>query len=342
MKRVADPVSESTTTPLVVVCGSIHLDTIVQVDQYPVPGEPAITEAGQKALGGKGANQAVACTLAGARTRLAATIGEDSAADTLLAELTSVGVDTQSVQTSWDAPTGSSFIATDRDGGPLIFVTSGANRLTDPMDHVDAIAEADILLAQGELPPTATQALASLASMHQTRFILNLAPVTVVTPGIIDSADPLVVNHEEAWRVIRELGIDTGVSRTDLESMLRALLSYCPSIVLSLSERGSVYATNELHDGDVQMWYQPAVPLPADEVVDTTGAGDAFAGVIAAELAHGADLGQAVAMGSIAGAEAVKSLSATASYADAAQLRELAAAGVLPKRMPLHQWDAGH
>lgn len=324
--------------PRVLVCGSVHLDTIVQVEEYPRPGTSVITSPGTRALGGKGANQAVASALAGARTRLAATVGEDPAADTLLAELAAVGVDTQAVQTTWDRPTGTSYIATDADGDPMIFVTSGANRLTDPADHADAIAAADIVLAQGELPPEATETLGMLANMHRTRLVLNLAPVTVVTPNLVDAADPLVVNESEAWEVLRGLGAETGIARSDLGSIVAALLHYCPSVVITMSELGAVYATAELAGGDGVARHQPAVAVPAEQTVDTTGAGDAFVGVLAAELARGRDLGAAVALGAIAGGEAVKSIGATSSYADEATLRRLLDSGVLPEATPLSQW----
>src|SRR5699024_324287 len=124
----------------------------------------------------------------------------DAAADVVMAELAAHGVDVHSVQTTWDHPTGSAFVATAGGDQHIVFVSRGANVATEPTDFTDAIAEADVLLAQGELRPDATESLGMLANLHGTRFILNLAPVTVVTPSLIDTADPLIVNETEAWQ----------------------------------------------------------------------------------------------------------------------------------------------
>ncbi|WP_295626777.1 PfkB family carbohydrate kinase [uncultured Corynebacterium sp.] len=306
--------------PTVVVCGSIHQDTIAQVAAYPVPGESAIVDDVELALGGKGANQASAAAHAGVRAVMAGTVGEDPAADLVLAELGANGVDVHSIQTTWDEPTGSAFIATTPEGKHMVFVTRGANTVTDPLEFVDDIAAADIVLAQGELRPEATEQLGRVANLHGTRFILNLAPVTVVTPSLIDSADPLIVNRTEAREVLRELDAAAGIRRGDLAAQIESLLQYCPSVVVSMGDEGCVYARAEVDGGDGVVWHQPPLAVPAEEIVDTTGAGDAFVGTIAAELARGESMERAVALGTAAGSLAVRSLGATSSYADRATL----------------------
>lgn len=327
--------------PTVVICGSLHQDTLSQVPEFPAPGESAIVDSSALALGGKGANQASAVAHAGVRAIMAGTVGEDPAADLVLSELGAHGVDTHSVQTTWDEPTGSAYIAATPDGHHMVFVSRGANTITDPMEFTEEIAEADVLLAQGELRPEATEQLGMIANLHGTRFILNLAPVTVVTPTLIDSADPLIVNKTEAWEVLRKLGAAEGIRRGDMVTQIDSLLQYCPSVVISMGDEGCVYARAEVDGGDGIVWHQPSLKVPAEEIVDTTGAGDAFAGTIAAELARGGTAEQAVALGTAAGSLAVRSLGATSSYADYETLRATVAADDFPARRRLAETTKG-
>ncbi|MFD5867786.1 ribokinase [Corynebacterium sp. NPDC060344] len=327
--------------PTVVICGSLHQDTLAQVAEFPVPGEAAIVDDSAFALGGKGANQASAVAHAGVRAVMAGTVGEDPAADLVLSELGANGVDTHSVQTTWDEPTGAAFIAATPDGHHMVFVTRGANTVTDPMEFTEEIAGADVVLAQGELRPEATEQLGMIANLHGTRFILNLAPVTVVTPTLIDSADPLIVNQTEAWEVLRKLDAADGIRRGDLVSQIDSLLQYCPSVVISMGDDGCVYARAEVDGGDGIVWHQPSLTVPAEEIVDTTGAGDAFAGTIAAELARGGSAERAIALGTAAGSLAVRSLGATSSYADHDTLLATIAAPDFPARRPLAETTKG-
>ena len=220
------PIPDLNENPTVVVCGSIHLDTLVQVDSVPAEGGTLIVDDGTNMLGGKGANQAVAIAYNGVRAIMAGTVGEDRAADFVVEELNAHGVDVHSIQTSWDLPTGSAFVATNRKGRPVIFVQRGADALTDPTDFVDEFASADVVLAQGELLPEATEAIASVASMYSARLVLNLNPVVTVTPALIDHADPLIVNMKGAWETIRRLDIAEGIRATDYRAQLEACLLY--------------------------------------------------------------------------------------------------------------------
>lgn len=313
------------------VCGSIHQDTIVLVDGIPQAGQTIITKNRTKSLGGKGANQATASALAGVRTVMAATVGEDPAADAVLSALVEKGVDVESVTTSWDEPTGTAFIVTDDEGDPIIFVSSGANTLTDPSDFTEEIAEADVILAQGELRPEATEALAMMANLHGTRFILNLSPVTVVSAALIDSADPLIVDENQAWEVLRGLGAAAGVRRGDLAETARRLMEYCSSVVITGGEKGCVYARAKVAGGDGVIRHQPAVSVPEEDVIDSTGAGDAFSGTLAAEIARGATLPDAVRLATAAGAMALRSVGATSSYAEEPVLRRMVTDGSAPE-----------
>ncbi|MDO5029737.1 MAG: PfkB family carbohydrate kinase [Corynebacterium sp.] len=311
-------------TPTVVVCGSIHLDTLVKVDSVPADGGTLIVDDGTDSLGGKGANQAVAIAYDGVRAVMAGTVGEDRAADVVIEELTAHGVDVHSIRTSWDMPTGSAFVATNKKGRPVIFVQRGADKLTDPTDFVDEFATADIVLAQGELLPQATEAIAAVASMHNARLVLNLSPVTVATPALIDHADPLIVNMKGAWETLRRLDIAEGILATDYRAQIEALLQYCPSVIMLRGDHGCLYAEHATGLEDQPTIYeQPALTLPEEKVVDGTGSGDAFVGTLTAELAKGSSLADAVTLATAAGAAAVQAMGACAAFAPRAQLLEM-------------------
>ncbi|KAA0884382.1 ribokinase [Corynebacterium amycolatum] len=317
--------------PTVVVCGSIHLDTLVQVDSVPAEGGTLIVDDGTNSLGGKGANQAVAIAYDGVRAVMAGTVGEDRAADVVVEELNAHGVDVHSIKTSWDLPTGSAFVATNRKGRPVIFVQRGADALTDPTDFVDEFASADIVLAQGELLPEATEAIASVASMYSARLVLNLNPVVTVTPALIDHADPLIVNMKGAWETIRRLDIAEGIRATDYRAQLEALLQYCPSVIMLRGDHGCLFAQHsDGIDDEPTIYEHPALKLPEEKIVDGTGSGDAFVGTLTAELTKGTSLYDAVPLATAAGAAAVQAVGACSAFVRREKLLEMVEAEDFP------------
>lgn len=332
--------SDNRTTPTVVICGSLHQDTIVSIDQLPSDGGTFIVDDGIKSLGGKGANQAVAISRDDVHAVMTGTVGEDRAADAIIERLNAEGVDVHAIATSWDRPTGSAFIATDNHGKPAIFVQRGADALTDPTDFTEEMAQADIVLAQGELLPQATEAIASVAAMTGARFVLNLNPVTVATPALIDAADPLIVNRAGAWETLKKLGAAEGIRGHDLRGQIVALLQYAPSVVILLGEQGCIYAQEQPStslDSEPVVYYQPAVIVPKEKFIDATGSGDAFVGTLTAELARGASFKDAVALATCAGAAAVQAFGACTAFAFREKLLEMVAA---PELKPAEVLDA--
>lgn len=322
----------STERPSVLVCGSIHLDTLVRVANIPPEGGTLIVGDGVKSLGGKGANQAVAIAYDGVRAVLAGTVGEDPAADFVLEELNSRGVEIHSINTSWDLPTGSAFIATNSQGRPLIFVQRGADALTDPSDFADEITAASIVLAQGELLPEATENIASVASLHNVRFVLNLNPVSVATPTLIDNANPLIVNMKGAWETIRKLGISEGILASDLRTQILALLQYCPSVIMLRGPSGCLYAESpDSFDEEPIVFEQPPLAVPNEKLIDATGSGDAFVGTLTAELAKGNSLPDAIRLATVAGSAAVQAVGACTAFAPREKLVEMANSPEFPE-----------
>ncbi|MDQ1543077.1 MAG: ribokinase [Actinomycetota bacterium] len=277
-----------------VVLGSANRDYSVVVERHPLPGETVLGEAVSIGTGGKGANQAVAAAAAGARTTFLGAVGDDSVGADILADLLASGVDVSRVVRSQGA-TGIAMITVSHSGENSIVVAAGANSTLDAASTAALVTELapTVLLAQLEIPVAVVSAAASALDVLGGRFVLNLSPSRFVSPKLLGLADPLIVNESEA----SELANFTIDGPADAETIAKRLLATSRSVVLTLGADGVVLATL---DGVVHI---PAERVP---VVDTTGAGDAFAGALAAALASGSTLKDAVHAGSAAGAAAVQ------------------------------------
>jgi ribokinase len=280
----------------VLVVGSINEDVVLVVPRAPKPGETLTADQVTRRAGGKGANQAVAAARARADVRMIGRVGQDAAGERLLADLRSERVDTELVRALPDTATGTAYITVTVDGENTIVVDPGANASLsrrDVEEHGDAFASAAVMLAQLEVPIETVTAAVRLAIAAGTRPIVTLSPVQDVPGELLEGLDPLLVNEHEAAALLA----DREPAR-DPESSAERLLRRGPeSVVITLGSRGAVFA----HSGGVSA----LSARPVDEVVDTTGAGDAFAGALAAALAGGASLKDAVRAGLAAGALAI-------------------------------------
>jgi ribokinase len=248
--------------------------------------------------GGKGANQAVAAAVAGAATTFLGAVGDDSVGADILADLLASGVDTSRVVRTKGA-TGIALITVSHAGENSIVVAAGANSTLDTASTAALVTELapTVLLAQLEIPVEVVSAAASAIDKLGGRFVLNLSPSRTVSPKLLALADPLIVNESEASALANFI-ID---GPADAETIAKRLLATSRSVALTLGADGVVLATT---DGVVHI---PAERVP---VVDTTGAGDAFAGALAAALSSGATLTDAVRAGITAGAAAVQHVGA--------------------------------
>ena len=299
----------------VVVSGTVNIYTFVGVDNFPHPGETVIGTRGIEGLGGKGANQAAACAHMGVRTVLLSAVGQDSQGELAITELKRHGVNTEHVAETRQ-PTGQAFIMNDSSGENIIIVTSGANQLVSPaqqretVDTLRSQGPVPVVLAQGELTPEHSAELPKLVRGTDTRLVLNLAPVTTRDPDLLAAADPLILNEGEAADV---LDVPRSTPREEIFDLLRPIAR---SVVVTLGAEGAVILS-----GDATLRV-PAVRVPS--VVDTTGAGDAFCGTLAAALAQGEDLENACKLGAAAGALATQKKGAAGSYASEVEVRSLA------------------
>jgi ribokinase len=285
----------------VLTIGSIHLDHQLSVDALPGPGETVVAHSAQRGLGGKGANQAVAASRAGARSALFGFVGDDPQSVDILQRLQGLGVDVSAVVTVEGAETGSAIVVRDAQGENQIVVSSGAGaegRVTDAY-LAGQIARARVLVLQGELPSVLSVQAARLAHDFNVRLVINLAPVASFD-GVLHLADPLVVNEVEAAQLLG------GDAHYVDDSLALRLGDLAKTVVVTLGARGAVY----LENGSVQR-----VPAPtARQVIDTTGAGDAFVGSLAAALARGEALSHAVGLAVAAASLSVEKLGAAETY----------------------------
>lgn len=288
----------------VTVVGSINVDQVVRVDRHPVPGETLLGRSLSLLPGGKGANQAVAAARLGADVSMVGAVGADAAAALAMTLLQDAGVDLQAV-TTVPGPTGLAVISVANDGENTIVVIPGANGSVGA-DAVRAeaqrVAEASVVVLQGEIPAAGIAAATQLAT---GRVLLNLAPVVKIDAAIIRSANPLVVNEHEGALVLAQL-VPGGVTPTRDDELVAALREQgIPSVVLT---RGSLGAICSDDAGTF------TVPAPRVNAVDTTGAGDAFVGALSARLAAGDSLHDSSTFAARVGAFAVQVNGAQSSY----------------------------
>ena len=299
---------ESVAAGSVVVVGSINVDQLIRVHRHPVPGETLIGMSMEFLPGGKGANQAVAAGLLGARVTMVGATGRDPQAEISTRILTCAGVDLSAVRTV-DEPTGLALVSVDDDGENTIIVIPGANAAMDAdavRSSASIIASAAVVVLQGEIPASGITEAARLAT---GRVVLNLAPVIEIDGATIRRADPLVVNEHEAALVLAQLDAaaesDASVPTDDIELVARLRAWGIASVVLTRGSKGAICADR---DGT------HIVASPTVAAVDSSGAGDAFVGALGAQLASGVALEQAVRLAVRVGAFAVQSRGTQTSY----------------------------
>jgi len=268
---------------MIVVFGSINLDLIFRVPQLPIAGQTVACPVMRIEPGGKGANQALAAARDGARVTFAGAVGDDRFAADALRLMREAGIDLTRVATT-DAWTGCASICVDDAGHNLIAVASGANLLARASQVEDALLGPETtLLLQMEVDPAETAAVIHRAKARGARVILNLAPAIALPDDIWTSLDLLIANEDEAaW-----LGTYLGAEPAGLRGRLGC------DIAITLGAQG---VRAETADGVLDL---PALDVA---VVDTTAAGDCFAGVLAAGLDRGLALEQALRRATVAAA----------------------------------------
>jgi ribokinase len=287
---------------MITVFGSIGMDLLFSLSHLPTVGETVLTPAYTTAMGGKGANQAVAAARDGATVRFVGSAGADGFGNEARSLLQDEGIDLAGFATI-DAATCVASVWFDTQGRNQIAVASGANLLT----KVDALrpeilASGDWLVLQMEILSGEVSKAVALAKARGARVILNLAPALPVDMATLRQVDVLVLNEHEASLLCTHLGQASG-SPAKLAGPISRLLG--TTVIVTLGPDGAVGAKG------AEIWQVPSMPVKA---VDTTGAGDCFVGVLAAAMDRGLDMHPAMRRACVAASMACTQVGAAPSF----------------------------
>ncbi len=267
----------------VIVCGSLHLDIVVQSPSLPRIDETVVGSAWRQVCGGKGGNQAVQAARAGAKTAMISRVGKDGFADTLMQNLKSSNVNTDAISIDPVAGTGMSVAILKDDGDYGAVIVSGSNLKIDPASlstEWQKLGGANVLVLQNEVPHLVNVAVALAAKADGATVVFNAAPVREVGQDLLSLVDVLIVNRVEAEDM-------SGVAvhnRQSAIAALPALRKLAKSIVITLGAEGLV-----VRDAGQTV----EIAAQAVKVVSTHGAGDCFVGTLAQQLSQSAGLVEA-------------------------------------------------
>jgi ribokinase len=268
----------------VVVVGSINVDFVVTVDRLPQEGQTVSGGSFERFGGGKGANQSVAAARAGAQVQLVGCVGTYAEGAAALAELAADQVDTTHVRQTSSAATGVALITVAKDGKNQIAVAPGANRLVEDFP-VEALAGArGTLLLSFEAPDPVLCQAAEAAAVAGWSIVVNPAPSRPLPPRLLACHPLLVPNEHEATDL-------TGESDPEQAAALLKQQTGA-AVIVTLGQEGAL-----LYSADGAQ----RIAAPIVDAVDTTGAGDYLCGTLAANIAQGLLLAEALA-GAVAAA----------------------------------------
>lgn len=307
----------------VVVVGSTNWDIAMYLPSLPRPGETVANGRLQTGLGGKGANQAVAAHRAGGvDTAFISCIGDDDIAVSVRQVFASLEMAIPYVAEVADTGTGSACIFVNAEGENCIGVASGANTAVDPAfvhAHQALISDAQIVLAQLEIPLPSVEALAELCARSSATFVLNPAPAVPLADALLAQVDVLTPNEGELAQL-------SGMPVTDDIALQSAARSLCDkgvgTVIVTLGPRGCLIVTSTSAE---------FVAGLTVEAVDTTAAGDVFNGALVAEMIRGQSLSAAAVTACKASALAVMTRGAIASIPTRQQVLAFAALNFVPE-----------
>jgi len=301
----------------VIVVGSVHMDVVATAGRLPGKGESIVGHRMALSPGGKGGNQAAQAALNDARTFLVGRIGRDVFGDRLRNALARTGVDTTYLTVDSHEATGISPVLTGADGEYTSITVPGAGQLLE-LEDIEAARAAftrsAVLLLQLEIPVQISTHAARLARSLGVRVMFNASPapadVRAIPTALWSTVDVLVVNGVEAERLSGMAVADVPGAVVAGEGLRRQF--GIPSVIVTLGGHG-VVALDDRGTRHLPAWTVP--------VVETIGAGDAFAGVLASELARDQQLAEALPLANAAGALAVTRSGAHDALPTGAQVR---------------------
>ena len=284
----------------ILVFGSFVVDLTSRTQKFPIPGETVIGSSFVLGPGGKGSNQAVAAHRAGADVTLATKVGKDVFGDVAKRFYAGEGMNTDFIFEDAEKETGTALImVNEKENQNMILVVSGAcGNITDAdiEKASDQIRSADILLVQLEINLDALEKIVRIAHESSTKVILNTAPAQNLPDTLLQKIDIVTPNESEA-------SVLTGVHVANYADARQAagvfLQKGVKGVVITMGSQGA-YVTDGKNEDIIER-------IPVD-VMDTTGAGDAFNGGFAMALAEGKDIFEAARYGNVTGALAVTKL----------------------------------
>jgi ribokinase len=307
---------------MILVFGSVNVDLTFQLTALPAVGETVLTPKFTEAIGGKGANQAVAAKRAGAKTTFVGCIGEDDFGVRAKTALGAEGIDVEALSVVTDK-TGLASIFIDAQGQNMIAVASGANALVKSDNLSPSMLTPETMLVlQMEIPCGEIEAVISHAKEREARVLLNLAPALPLSADALSAVDILVLNEHEADTLCKSLSTPVATP----EDRVRALSEKLNATVVTTLGVDGVMA---MHEG--MMHKAKALPVTP---VDTTGAGDCFVGVLAAGLDSGLAFGDALERAAAAGSLACTVVGTTPSFPISRQIDEAMARAAENPELP--------
>ena len=292
--------------PIITVVGSFAVGMTIRTPVLPVFGETLRGSDFDMGPGGKGSNQAVATSRLGAESHIVGLIGEDKLGEIAIDLYKAEGVHTEHFHRTSEKPTGVGFIILNTEGENFIILDMSANELMDAafVDRAESqIARSKVVMSVLEIPGTAASRAMQLGKKHGVRTILNPAPAAALPDDIFQYIDVLTPNETEL-RILMGLPSDDPTSTPELAARLKA--RGVQTLIVTQGRNGAlIFTDNERIE----------VPSVTVNVVDTTGAGDAFNSGLAVALAEGKDLLTAVQYGCCAGALACTKLGVIPSLA---------------------------
>lgn len=275
------------------VVGSYAVGLTMRTDRFPVPGETRLGSGYDEGPGGKGSNQAIGLARLGIPVSFVGCVGHDRYGRDAIELLRREGVDVAGVGVIKEEPTGVGFIILDETGGNLIVLDPGANRHLDAAvvrAHVGSLTEDDVVLTQLEIAPEAATSALRVGRDAGATTILNPAPARPLPAEMLAATDVLTPNETEL-RILS--GLDAAAPADDEELAGELVGKGVRAVVVTRGAAGALVVTAE---GTV------AVPAPRVNVVDSTGAGDAFNAALAGRLLAGDPIDTAVTVAVVAGA----------------------------------------
>jgi ribokinase len=302
------------TKPIITVVGSFAVGLTIRTSHMPIFGETLIGSDFDMGPGGKGSNQAVGAARLGADSHFVGVIGDDKLGEIATDLYAQEGVDTTHLWKTTQMATGVGFIILNHTGENGIILDMSANKLMDValVDRAEAqIARSDVVMTVLEIPVAAAARGLELGKKHGVRTILNPAPATKLDDTVLKHVDYLTPNETEL-RILLGLSPNDPDPTNELAQRLRQ--RGVGSLIVTMGEKGAMLLTDD---------HTEHIPGVAIEVVDTTGAGDAFNSGLAVALAEGRPLVEAVKYANCAGAIACTKLGVIPALGDRAMVDEL-------------------